>query len=151
MAALLSHLQTSLLSPAEPAALPALLPLLALHQPFASAQAGPEATKFLRALDALVVGKDEAGRLVGWTVAREVLEQEARGGQRARDGGCIERYGRSWVTTLVGLAGVRPSTVCAASLDLRADQRTLTFDPCSRRSCPRSCSMRTPACCRPSS
>lgn len=109
MAALLSHLQTSLLSPPEPAALPTLLPLLALHQPFASAQAGgPEQAKFLRALDALVVGKDEASRLVGWTVAREVLEQEARGGQRARDGGCIERYGRSWVTTLVGLAGVRP-------------------------------------------
>lgn len=118
MAALLPYLHTHLLSPPEPAALPTLLPLLALHQPFATA-AGPTTAdaraKFVRALDALVVGKDERARVVGWAVAREVLAQEARGGPRARDGGCVERYGRSWVTTLVGLAGVRPFLLASAA------------------------------------
>lgn len=106
MASVLAFLQNALLSPAQPSQLGQLLPLLALHQPFASASSNsPEHTKFLRTLDSLVVGKDEAGRLVGWTVAREILDQEARAGPGS-ESSVVDKYGRSWVATLNGLAGV---------------------------------------------
>lgn len=111
MASVLAFLQNALLSPAQPSQLGQLLPLLALHQPFASAGSNsPEHTKFLRTLDSLVVGKDEAGRLVGWKVAREILDQEARAGPGS-ESSVVDKYGRSWVATLNGLAGVslRPS------------------------------------------
>lgn len=102
----LPHLLSQSLAPASHAlaCLPQTVSLLSLHAPFAN-QASPlpgSVVSFVKAIDAYVLGKDVEGRLVGWTIAKMIVEQ---GGADI-----LETWGRSWVVGLMPLVGVSSSS-----------------------------------------
>lgn len=101
---LLSHLSSQSFAPASHAlsVLPQTVSLLQLHSPFSPSNSAsplpPAHVAFIKTVDAYVLGKDVEGRLVGWTIARLIVEQ---GGADI-----LEIWGRSWVVGLMPLVGV---------------------------------------------
>ena len=110
----LPHLLSQSLAPASHAlaCLPQTVSLLSLHAPFAN-QASPlpgSVVSFVKAIDGYVLGKDVEGRLVGWTIAKMIVEQ---GGADI-----LETWGRSWVVGLMPLVGVS-SSVASPRVNIR--------------------------------
>lgn len=89
----------------QPSSLPQTLSLLSLHAPFHPdvfhTVPAHSTTSFLKALDGLILSKDESNRLMGWSIGAVVIEQ-SRGSFEI-----LDKYGRNWVVGLMSIVGVR--------------------------------------------
>ncbi|CED82913.1 Armadillo-type fold [Phaffia rhodozyma] len=99
-ASLLAFLGSTL---SHPGFLSQTVSLIEIHAPF-----HPEVlpkipssvlTSFLKALDALILSKEEANRLAGWSIGAIVMDQSRASAE------ILDRFGRNWVVGLMGIVG----------------------------------------------